>query len=355
MRGAWRVQELAARRPARPGQARIGWITAGTLSGQDRSLFALEHAVAMRVANTALWLNANEARLHNELYRPGRAYDAVVFFKAMDDRCLAEAERLRAAGVPVVFDANVNYYEIWGDYDIEGTQPTEEQRRQATVMTTLASHVVADSTHLLGLVARLNAAASWIPDNVDVSRFRPGRRRPGGPALRLVWSGIAKKAKPLLSIADSLTAVAGCELVLVSNERPAVLDELLGGGVACRFVPWSPARYARVLRQCDVIVSPKRLVNAYELGHTEYKITLGMAAGLPAVASPQQSYVEAIGYAGGGRIADSTAEWSAALEELAADPVLRADLGLCARRTVVERYSTAVVASTYGELLCSLV
>jgi glycosyltransferase involved in cell wall biosynthesis len=120
------------------------------------------------------------------------------------------------------------------------------------------------------------------------------------------------------------------ELVVASNERPAELAEL-ERVVPCRYVPFSLRGYARELRSCDVIVSPKRLVNGYELGHTEWKITLGMAAGLPAVASPQRSYVEAIEHRGGGIVADGAEEWRAALEQLR-DPAVRAELGERARR-----------------------
>jgi glycosyltransferase involved in cell wall biosynthesis len=100
-----------------------------------------------------------------------------------------------------------------------------------------------------------------------------------------------------------------------------------------------------------VIVSPKRLCNGYELGHTEWKITLGMAAGLPAVASPQRSYVEAIGHRGGGVVADGPDEWRGALERLRDDVSYRRDLGERAAETVRERYATPVVAAEYRDLL----
>jgi glycosyltransferase involved in cell wall biosynthesis len=112
--------------------------------------------------------------------------------------------------------------------------------------------------------------------------------------------------------------------------------------------------YARALMNADVIVSPKRLSNAYELAHTEYKIALGMAVGLPAIASPQQSYVEAIGAHGGGLIARSTGEWVEALRVLQSDAALRGRMGAFARRTVRERYSTPVVAQQYLRLLKQL-
>ena len=54
---------------------------------------------------------------------------------------------------PVIFDANVNYYEIWGDYDIPHTRPTDEQRRAALELTELADHVVADSSYTIDVPA----------------------------------------------------------------------------------------------------------------------------------------------------------------------------------------------------------
>src|SRR6059058_4532650 len=286
------------RRWRRSSAKRVGWVTSSSLDNPRATLRGLPPPVAMRVTNVARWIDANEGGLRNELYRRDRRYDVVVFVKAMSGRHREEAERAQAAGARVVFDANVNYYEIWGEYDIADTQPTEEQQREAEAMTRLADWVVADSSYLLGVVRKLTDRASWIPDNVDTTLFRPVRRRRSAEPLRLVWSGMARKAKPLLLARDAFAALRDSELVVVSNEEPAELEELRAA-IPTRFVPFDLRGYARLLRECDVIVSPKRLVNGYELGHTEWKITLGMAVGLPAVASPQQSYVEAIGHRGG--------------------------------------------------------
>ena len=333
---------------------RIGWVTSSSLDAERATYRGLPPPVAMRVANVARWIDSNDGGFRNELYRPGRSYGVVVFVKAMSDRHREEAERAQAAGARVVFDANVNYYEIWGEYDIAETRPTEEQRRQAEAMTRLADWVVADSSYLLGVVRKLTERASWIPDNVDTTLFRPPRRpRRAGP-LRLVWSGMARKAKPLLLAREAFGRLPDAELVVVSNDEPSELEELRRV-IPTRFVPFDLRGYARLLRECDVIVSPKRLVNGYELGHTEWKITLGMATGLPAVASPQQSYVEAIGHGGGGLVADSAEDWSEALGRLAAQPELRATLGRKARETVVERYSTPAVARRYRDLFQELV
>jgi glycosyltransferase involved in cell wall biosynthesis len=304
----------------------------------------------MRIANVGRWLNRNSP-VRSEMYRADRSYDVVVFVKAMDERARTERERVSAAGAKTVFDANVNYYEIWGDYELPSTKPTEEQHEAALEMTQRCDAVVADSTYILEIVRKLNGRAEWIPDNVDLRLFRRQKRHRPGTPVRLVWSGRSNKARPLTLLPQLAEALGDLELVVVSDREPPELEELRGA-LPTSFEHFDLRRYARTLQTSDVIISPKRLVNGYELGHTEWKITLGMAAGLPAVASPQRSYIEALAE-GGGIVADSPEDWIAALDILR-DAGRRAELGARARETVEERYSTAVVARRYGDFLMSL-
>ena len=329
---------------------RVGWATSSSLAARRSTFRGLETSVAMRIANVGRWLNRN-TRVRSEMFRVDRSYDVVVFVKAMDERARAERERVSAAGARTVFDANVNYYEIWGEYGLPNTRPTEEQREAALEMTQQCDGVVADSKYILEIVRDLNHRVEWIPDNVDLGLFRRQRtHRPGTP-VRLVWSGRSTKAQPLTLLPQLGEALRGFELVVVSDREPPELDELRAA-LPTSFERFELRRYARTLRTCDVIISPKRLVNGYELGHTEWKITLGMAAGLPAVASPQRSYVEALS-GGGGIVADSPEDWVAALGAVR-DADRRAELGARGRATVEEHYSTPVVARRYGEFLMSL-
>lgn len=327
---------------------RLGWVTAGSLATGTRDLGTI-----LESRNVARWLQAHVSHVRVEMYAPRRRYDVVVFQKAMGAREQEEAQRLQERGTSVVFDANVNYYEEWGEFDVPGTRPTPEQRRDAVAMTRLADHVVADSSYLQGVIAPVNPNVTWIPDSVDTTIYvRRGRHTEGRP-FRIVWSGVAKKAVQILYVREVLRALRDVELVVVSETVPPALPEIRELQ-PCRLVAFSDRWYAWQLRQCDVVIAPKRIVSSYEAAHTEYKISLGMAVGLPAVASPQQSYVEAIGREGGGMIARDDEEWRDALLRLAADPGLREELGERAARTVAEAYSRAVVAPRYLELLESL-
>src|SRR5438093_637762 len=109
--------EMAAR-------LRVGWATSAWRASPRATMRGLPAAVAMRSATIARWIDRHDGRFRNELYRPGRRYDVVVFVKTMDEATQREAERIGVYGGRVVFDANVNYYEVWGEYDVAGTEPT---------------------------------------------------------------------------------------------------------------------------------------------------------------------------------------------------------------------------------------
>ena len=329
---------------------RVAWVTYDSYPDRKRRFGQLDPATRMRAGNIGEWINRQAVGFRTEIYRPGERYDIVIFQKMMDGRCQDDARRIQARGGKVVFNANVNYYEIWGDYFVPGTRPTDEQQRDAWAMTRLADWVVADSTYLADVIRTIVPRVTHVPDNVNLSIYQHLRAHGAVRPVTLIWSGVAKKAAHLLLIEDVLQDITGIELLLVSDERPEAIDAL-APRVNVRWIRFSDRRYARTLADADVIISPKRLCNGYEMGHTEYKITLGMAVGLPPVVSPQPSYVEAIGWDGGGIIADGPDEWRDGLRRLVDDHALRADLGARARRTVIERYSTPVVARQYLAVL----
>ncbi|HEX6164797.1 MAG TPA: glycosyltransferase family 4 protein, partial [Vicinamibacterales bacterium] len=117
------------RRPRVAARARVGWITYDSFPRRKTRLSELDSFTVMRAGNVAQWINHHHPEIHNELYAPDRRYDIVVFQKMMDARCQDEAGAIHNYGGKVIFDANVNYYDIEGDYFIPGTQPTAQQQQ----------------------------------------------------------------------------------------------------------------------------------------------------------------------------------------------------------------------------------
>jgi glycosyltransferase involved in cell wall biosynthesis len=329
----------------------VGWVTQDPHIPSFRLLSRLAFGLRFKVAYLSRWINRHNSRFQCELYNPQRQYDVVVFLKTMGSVFEEEARRIQTYGGKVIFGNNVNYYEVWGDYFVPFTMPSETLQHDAIAMTTMADWVIADSSYVAERAKRYNSRVTWIPDNVSLEIFNRVRNHVARERVVVVWSGIPRKARHLLHIAPALANVGNIELWLVSGQvgdttlSPDVLAELTAAA-NCRIIPFTERKLAHVLPRCDIMISPKRLCNAYEMGHTENKIAFGMAAGLPIVASPQPSYVEALAE-GGGFIADSTSEWTSRLNELCGKWQLRRDMGRQGRKTVTKRYSTVPVAKQY--------
>lgn len=300
--------------------------------------------------------------MHYELFRPWRRYDAVIFLKSMALRCAEHAHHLQKAGTKVVFEANVDYYtESDAMLPARHLRPTPEQRHQAVTMTEGSSGVIASSSHLAGICRKLNPRTFWIPDNIPrcfLPRLENQFSRTG-ILLPVWWSGMADKVADLLAAGESLRLLGNrIMLHLVTGDLKSALGRLEATTARAlesllSSVPHTIHRYRSIpdlLRLYTsaggVIISPRGLENPYNQSHTEWKITLGMAAGLPAIASPQQSYLDVLERAADPSavtICGSSEEWREALE--AAFEGSSHDLASnAARKTVEAHYLSEVVA-----------
>src|SRR5207244_728887 len=103
---------------------------------------------------------------------------------------------------------------------------------------------------------------SWIPDNVNLDTYSGTRQHHGQRAdtLKLVWSGISKKAAHLGLILEVLPRVPGIELVIVTDDPGSPEVQAVARVVPSKVQAFSDGSYARTLADCDVIISPKYLI-----------------------------------------------------------------------------------------------
>ena len=135
--------------------ARVGWLIPSVereLSHGPVGRRAIENILSHR--NVAKWLNESSLPIKSEVYRSRGRYDVIVCVKTMSEVVRDEIRKHRESGCRIVFDANVNYYDIHGDYPVPGTRPTEQQQKDAVLMTETADWVVADSSYLAEICAR---------------------------------------------------------------------------------------------------------------------------------------------------------------------------------------------------------
>lgn len=322
------------------------------------------------------WIAGNVNRrnggfFHYELYRPWRRYNVVVFLKSMNPASLGLAERLQARGVVTIFDANVDYFTpAAGTFYYDGMAPTEEQRLQACSMARTCDALICDSRYITEKASVHNENCAWIPDNVrDIDILSGSAWRPRAEEkLLLLWSGEAVKLFDLLRIEDVLRRWKNrVQLRLVTNALTA-LDRiyepwrgrlrLLLKEMQCEVIPFQGIEHLfAVYDQGGVFISPRFLDNTYNMGHTEWKITLPLARGRVVLCSPQPSYEDVAERAGGKglRVCHSDDDWDAALSEIMAPSFDWDGEQAASCRMVREHYATSVVARTHAGFLEALV
>lgn len=301
-----------------------------------------------------------ELGLRYELYRPGRAYDALVFVKSMGPRSRRLAE---TCGCPYLFEINVNYFQSAGTFHYEGMAPTPEQMRRAEWMARHATGVIAASPPLLELAAARNSRAVWIPDNVNLDLVPPPRAWDSAARpLRLVWSGQPVKLFELLAMEPALRARASHIRLELVTHAPAAAYPRWEPALRKRFedllraVPhvWVEFRSVRHLLEHyatgGVAIAPRFMDNTYNVGHTEWKITLAMACGRVALAGPLASYERVAERAGGRglRICRNDADWQRALDEALDGRMDWAAEEAAARTVVAGHYATRQLAPQHA-------
>jgi hypothetical protein len=277
--------------------------------------------------------------------RRGRS-DVAVFVRWQDSAALRAARAAKDAGARVVVDLCVNYFDetglLPGGYGVLGRH-VEECRAMVGVadLVTTASAFIAERARPLA------ARVEYLPDSVDHCHFALRKRHDAaavGPPVA-IWCGVAVKAAELEPVLPSLEK-RGIPLVVVSDAAPVL-------SMPFDFVRWRHASAPSDLLRGDFCVAPREVDNAYNRGHSFFRIGLFMAEGVPPIAGPVPSYREVIRPGESGLICSTDGEWEAALDLVVND---RGRLGAWsqAAAAAMAPYSTEVIAARYAALFREL-
>ncbi|MCI0420191.1 MAG: glycosyltransferase, partial [Acidobacteria bacterium] len=130
--------------------------------------------------------------------------------------------------------------------------------------------------------------------------------------------------------------------------------ELNLAGVAADVRNWSESSEVQAIQSFTVGIMPLQ-DDPWARGKCGYKLIQYMACGLPVVASPVGVNGEIVEHWVNGFLADTEAEWLAALSELRSQPQLCEEFGRAGRKKVENTYSLEVTAPWLAELLKSAV
>jgi glycosyltransferase involved in cell wall biosynthesis len=197
-----------------------------------------------------------------------------------------------------------------------------------------ASVVTAGNDGLAAYARRFNPNAVLLPSVVDTDHYRPADPPPAPAPFTVGWIGSPSTAPYLQQLVEPLQQLA-CErpvrFLVVGGAAPAI------SGVQVIERPWSLEQEVPLIQQFTVGVMPLP-DSEWARGKCAYKLVQCMACAIPVIASPVGANVQAVPPSCG-MLAGDSAEWLAALRQLAADADLRQRMGAAGRCWVEERYS----------------
>lgn len=189
-------------------------------------------------------------------------------------------------GVKTVFDINVNFFEWWGPIPWNLNRQLQEDAWQ---MAMLCDQVLTTTDYLAGIVRQRRDRVSVVAESIDLDHWNPVKKH-DGPLRTLLLCAIGDKIKELLLVKDVLEEFAsrGGRLLLVSDKETP-----LDIRIPQQWRKWDLAKAPAYFLEADAQVAPRDLSMSYNQGHSLTKVAQGMHMGLPAIASPVPSYVEA--------------------------------------------------------------
>lgn len=306
-----------------------------------------------------------------ELYRPWMRYDALVFLKSMNVESQKIIETASRKECRSVFDLNVDYLTpAQGTFYYDGMAPTRHQHREALSMVGKSDAVIADSRWLRDVASNYTSRVCWIPDSIPEefilmkNQWRPNPSEP----LPLIWCGESVKLFELLRIEKVLRYhKKHVHLRIITNSLDSLkriyepwqsnLMRLLDD-MNSEIVPFTDL-YAlmKIYDRGGIFISPRFLNNTYNMGHTEWKITLAMARGRMVLCSDQPSYVDVADRAQsrGIRICKQDDDWYERMEEILSGKLEWKLEQEHAVNVVRDYYSVPVVAESHMQFLSKVI
>jgi glycosyltransferase involved in cell wall biosynthesis len=237
--------------------------------------------------------------------------------------------------IPFIYDCDDAFFLKYCSGRLRALQPLLGAKADRLMAAAVA--VTAGNTGLAAHARCFNSNVTVLPSVVDTDQFRPtappSAEHSRGP-FTVGWIGSPSTAPYLQLLVKPLQQLGRerpVRLLVVGGPAPAI------AGVEVVEQSWSLEHEVPLIQQFDVGVMPMP-DTPWTRGKCAYKLIQCMACGIPVVASRVGANVEAVPPECG-LLAESPEQWLAAFRQLAADPALRARLGVAGRRWVEERYS----------------
>lgn len=311
----------------------------------------------------SLWIRCLQLLPYLEKYgvrstvnQPDSEADIVIFVRSQDDAAYQMAVRQKSEGKKIIFDLCVNYFDET-DHVINGEKVvTREHLENARRMVEVCDVVTCASNTIAQRARDFHSWVEYVPDSIDSKHFSSKKSLEDfdRPKIRAIWSGSAHKTYELEPILPLLKR-RNVDLVIITNKPPRLRYSfwIWKRDFPYQFLRWQYEAFPRQILQGEFCISYRSVDTPYNRGHSLFKIGVFMAQGIPAIASPVPSYIEAVTATGAGKICTSYAEWDRSLEQIVEDRQILKTWSKHAYQ-IMENYSTEAVALKYIELFHNL-
>lgn len=262
-------------------------------------------------------------------------YDLVYVFREAALLGPAWFERKMAnSGVPMIFDFDdavfVSYRSPANGY----LSYLKFPGKTATICR-LAEHVMAGNQYLADYALKYNSNVTIIPTTIDTDRYLPIGARDERETVTIGWSGSFSTVQHLDTIREVLQQLAKTERFRL---RVIGTPEYDLPGVKTEAIQWCSETEIEDLQKIDIGLMPLPDEN-WSRGKCGLKALQYMALGIPTICSPVGVNSTIIDNGKNGYLAATADEWIERLKLLIHSAVLRQEIGLAGRETVVKSYS----------------
>jgi glycosyltransferase involved in cell wall biosynthesis len=304
---------------------------------------ALRDALAQRGVELDIQVRPRAMLPRRHLLRRANLYDAVILQRKMldplDTRLLAKNAR------KLFFDVD--------DAVMFHSRPVGpiERWRTARRFSSIAksAQIVAGNEYLAELFRQRGATVDVLPTVVDPGHYQVKTHAPTDRPT-LVWIGskstISYVAQFAPVLANAGQRVPGLRLITIADVP------LVNCPIPAEHVPWSVAGESAALVRGDVGIAPMP-DDPWTRGKCGFKIIQYMASGLPVIASSVGANREIVVDGQTGMLANSPADWTAAIAALACDLARRQEMGSAGRKRVEEKFSVERAAEFWAAALKS--
>lgn len=225
----------------------------------------------------------------------------------------------------------------------------EKYKRPAKVINIIkmSRHVIAGNSYLADFATRFNNAVSVIPTSIDTDKYHPVEKKDSDEVI-IGWIGSGTTLKFLNVMEDTFVRLSKC--------FPYVKFKITGGdfyiGGLSNVVskPWSFEEELEDLSSFDIGIMPMP-DDEWTRGKCGFKAILYMSMGIPCVCSPVGVNKEIVTDGMNGFLPSNEEEWFEDLSRLVQSRQLRKMIGLAGRKKIEDKYSLAVNAEKYLNIL----